>query len=88
MTPAKMPDALIGPKRRVVSETSVGERFHIFAAYLHVSLDGFAFIHPTTILVKGHTPGLTIEVERREDGFHVSVSADRDRWQRSEIPED
>src|SRR5687768_135071 len=82
MTPAKMPDALIEPEPRHVSETSIGERFHIFAAHLRVSVDGFAFINPKAELLKSHTEGLTINVERRDDGFHVTVDADRDRWQR------
>lgn len=75
MNAAKLPDALLQPPPRLLSDMQIGERAVFLRSALYVDSDGACYLNPGATFFAGSLPPLTLTVERRDDGFHVFVAA-------------
>jgi hypothetical protein len=85
MTPAKLPDTLRDVKPRKVADTIIGDRFVLYSVEMVVDLEGSCYLYADAELkLTSPLPPLTLWVERREDGFHVTVD-EENGWVPREI---
>jgi hypothetical protein len=75
---AKLPSSLIEPKQRGLSDLAVGETAYVLSSNVRVNESGECFLNPEATSVKRHYGA--IQVDRREDGYHVSVIAKGMQW--------
>jgi hypothetical protein len=71
--PAKLPEQLLRTEERRLSELCIGERGRIEAVVMRVDDLGECYLDPKAALRLMTLVPLTIQVERREDGFHVTA---------------
>jgi predicted transcriptional regulator len=75
---AKIPDNLIDPQPRRLSELQIGETAYIWTLNMRVTDAGECFLD-TQAEITTRGPG-AIRVDRRVDGFHVVVIARGTKW--------
>jgi hypothetical protein len=77
---AKLPDNLIEPPPRRLSELQVGETAYVSARHMGVTEGGECFLDTQAEITERNFG--TIKVDRREDGYHVTVIAKGTKWRR------
>ena len=85
--PAKVPEELLQSETSRVSELSVGDRARITASDMKVNASGECYLDPGAIVQSVTRPVVTIQVERREDGFHVTAHP-KCRWKKRPLDPD
>ena len=71
--PAKLPAHLKNPPRRELKDLAIGETGYVWRASMGVGPTGGCYLDPTADLTERGAG--VIQVDRREDGFHVTVVA-------------
>jgi len=75
---AKLPANLTEPKQRELSDLAVGETAYVLISGMCVSKAGECYLDAKATVFKP-TYG-SIRVDRREDGYHVTVIAKGTQW--------
>src|SRR5260370_17242726 len=75
---AKLPASLIEPKQRELSDLAVGETAYVLSSNMRVNESGECFLNPEATRMR-RSYG-SIQVHRREDGYHVTVIAKGMQW--------
>jgi Mlc titration factor MtfA (ptsG expression regulator) len=78
--PVNLPEHLFKTKPRKLSDLQLGESAHTWADNMTVTSAGECFLNPYALVNKRGF--LTIQVDRRGDGFHVVIIAVGTQWER------
>jgi hypothetical protein len=76
---AKLPESLVEAPRRTIADLAVGEKSYALHHAMKVTTSGDCYLAPTGVLVKTRGDN-RIVVERRSDGYHVTVIAKGTAW--------
>src|SRR6516164_8055882 len=80
--PVMLPDFLRKPEPRLLHSVQVGEKVEISFTEMEVDEKGYCFLNPVASL--SERDPIAILIERREDGYHVTIPRDfarRARWE-------
>jgi hypothetical protein len=80
--PVMLPDFLRKPKPRLLRDVQVGEKVEISFTEMEVDEKGHCFLNPAAVLSERDPTAILID--RREDGYHVTIPRDfaqRVRWE-------
>ena len=81
--PAKLPQSLIEPQPRRLSELQVGESAHTWSRNMAITDEGECYLDPeSAIKNRGFS---TLKVDRLEDGYHVTVIAKGTKWRSTQL---
>jgi hypothetical protein len=83
---AKLPARLMNPPRRELKDLDEGETGYISRSSMAVTPDADCYLDPTAGLEKREC-GM-IRVDRREDGYHVTVISRGQKWNAYPIHEE
>jgi len=75
----KLPEKLVEPPRRTIADLAVGETSYALDHAMKVTTNGECYLTPTGVLVKSRGDN-RIVIERRSDGYHVTVIAKGTAW--------
>lgn len=73
----KLPDHLRQAPQRRLRDLAIGETGRILSADMEVDAEGYCFLDPAAKIIDVHASA--IRVERREDGYHITVWS-KSKW--------
>jgi hypothetical protein len=91
--PAKLPAAFIGVKHARMRDLQISEKAVATSNSLVVNADNECFLNPNRPVFTGdyalnRISATPLLVERREDGYHVTIYGTDERWMPGEVPAD